>query len=119
MKSNLAYKCKACNFCVLICILYQYLKNPCQPCTFSIKSKQSVILAIKIGKNWKKHIYFVIESHDGPGLLTWEADFFNLVEGYFQNFLPCPLLVIYVFFFFFFFFLVIQINLKNFDGWSI
>ena len=73
MKSNLAYKCIACTFCVLICILYQYLKNPCQPCTFLIKSKQSVTLAIK--------------GHDGPGLLTWEADFFNLVEGYFQSFL--------------------------------
>ena len=56
MKSNLAYKCKARNFCVLICIFYQYLKNPCQPCTFLIKSKQSVTLAMEIGKNWKKQI---------------------------------------------------------------
>ena len=43
---------------------------------FDKELKQSVTLAMEIGKNWKKHIWFVIEGHDGPGLLTWEADFF-------------------------------------------
>ena len=82
-----------------------------------------------------------MKGHDGPGLLTWEADFFNLVEGYFQSFLHIYIsdpalcwLFIYLFYFFlllFFFWggggvagggvggAVIQINLKHFDGWSI
>ena len=46
--------------------------------------------------------------------------FFNLVEGYFQSFMH-----IYIsdpalcWLFIYFIFLVLQINLKNVDGWSI
>ena len=48
--------------------------------------------------------------------------FFNLVEGYFQSFLhiyTCTSDPALCWLFIYFFVLVIQINLKNFDGWSI
>ena len=50
--------------------------------------------------------------------LTWRKDIFKVfcIYIYYVCIRPCPLLVIYLFIFIFW---VIQINLKNFDGWSI